>query len=308
MINLKKICCSAKGVKMVKCSNCGVEVSENFDLCPNCGSNLNDSSKDSTEVSTDDLKCSNCGVTLAEDALFCPECGTEVESENNSTKIGSENNSLKCNKCGFELPENVVFCPNCGEKADNVKKYNVCPNCGAKLAVDSVFCDECGTNLKTGENQNSSDSSEKNTNNSSTSSTNNVPAGFIEKINIIKIIAPTVLAIVFSVFLSMIGLLIGFSWISFFLALIISVGFFAASINNEANALISGLITGLVLGVLEIPLVKLVFGLFVGGFYNYIFGEHILPLIVVGGIIAFVSNLFLKNTFNKVFEKLGISW
>ena len=259
---------------MVKCSSCGVDVPDEFENCPNCGKNLVKSEVVSHE-GHDDLKCSNCGADLNEGNTFCPSCGKPVEIQTDNT--------LKCEKCESELPENTLFCSVCGNKVKQVKKVSKknCPNCGAELDVNAAFCDECGTNVLTGEKQKQEVISQK---------------SFAEKINLNLLIKPSIIALVVALILSFIGLLIGLSWLSFIIAIILSVGFFGAAIDNEANAIVFGLIVGLILGLLENPLVEFTYGAFVAGVYKGILGGHLVVIVILGVVMAYVSNMYLKET------------
>lgn len=273
---------------MVKCKNCGVEVSDSFDLCPNCGSDLTNSSNDAINNASNNNTCPNCGNDVSNDVKFCPDCGTPIESQVNANK---------CSKCGSELPENVLFCPTCGNKVDNIHNVSEkhCPNCGAVVDDDAIFCDECGASIKSGK---ITQSPQVSTN------TNDTPIGTL---NIGRILIPTVFALIVAVILSLIGLLLRFSWFSFVLAILISVGFFAATIDNELNASISGLIVGVVLGGLESTLVKAVFGSFGSAFYKALFGYSFIFFIILGLIVGFASNKFLKNTIRGFLDNCGIS-
>ena len=102
--------------------------------------------------------------------------------------------------------------------------------------------------------------------------------------------------LVVALILSFIGLLIGFSWFSFVIAIILSAGFFGAAMDNEANAIVFGLIVGLILGLLETPLVEFTYGAFVAGFYEGFFGGHLLLIVILGVIMAYVSNMYLKES------------
>ena len=254
---------------MVKCSSCGLEVSDDLENCPNCGNDLNKSEEIVVEVE-DSLKCNNCGAEVDEGISFCPKCGNKIES--------GEEDSLKCENCGSKIPENTLFCPTCGTKVKTVKTVSKkhCPNCGKELDDNTTFCDKCGANVFTGE-----------------KTKHEVVSGnsFVDKIDLNKIIKPSVVALITSIILSLIGLLIGFSWLSFIIAIILSMGFFATAIDNEANAIISGLIVGLILGLLENPLVEFVYGAFVAGFYDGFFGGHLILIVIFGIVMAFVSNL-----------------
>ena len=256
---------------MVKCSRCGVEIADSFDICPNCGNSLAESQ--TPAESSEDLKCPSCGESLKPNADFCSKCGTKVANDSN-----------RCENCGSEVPDAVLFCPTCGAKVKQPQKtqqVNICRNCGFKLESDSAFCPECGTNIQTGE--------------MATIPTKNSNQGFIDKININSIIKPTIVALVVSIILSIIGVLIGFSWISFIIAVILSVGFFAGLIDNEANAVVSGLFVGLILGFLENPIIQFCFGKLVARVYEWFFGIQIIFLVIVAVIVAYVSNMFLKS-------------
>lgn len=256
---------------MVKCSRCGVEIADTFDICPNCGNNLAESQ--TPAESSEDLKCPSCGESLKPNADFCSKCGTKIANESN-----------RCETCGSEVPDGVLFCPTCGTKVKQPQKtqqVNICRNCGFQLEDDATFCPECGANLQTGE--------------MAAIPTKNSNQGFIDKININSIIKPTLVALVVSIILSIICVLIGFSWVSFIIAVILSVGFFAALIDNEANAIVSGLFVGLILGFLENPIIQFCFGKLVAVVYDWLFGGQIIFLVIVAVIVAYVSNMFLKS-------------
>ena len=92
---------------MVKCSNCGLEIDDNFQNCPNCG---NDLSKSDVEVKKEEIStCNSCGAPLKDSDSFCASCGSKVEIENSA---------LRCKNCGSELPQNAVFCQVCGAKVE----------------------------------------------------------------------------------------------------------------------------------------------------------------------------------------------
>lgn len=259
---------------MVKCTNCGLEVSDNFKNCPNCGNNLSDLNEEKEIVIQEKTICSNCGTELKENNSFCPSCGTKVQTEEDS---------LKCEKCGADLPKNTLFCTTCGTKVNTVPEVikKLCPNCGTEIDEGSTFCDECGTNIFTGEKNN----------NLNLNSTNS----FVEKINLNVIVKPAIVALIVALILSFIGLLIGFSWLSFIIAIILSAGFFGAAIDNEANAIVFGFIVGLILGLLESPLVEFTYGTLVKVFYDGLVGGNIILIIVFGIVMAYVSNIYLKE-------------
>jgi uncharacterized membrane protein YvbJ len=233
------------------------------------------------------VKCSNCGVDVPDDSEICPNCGNSLvkNKQNNEQKTEDiKDDVLKCENCGSELSENTLFCSVCGTKVNIVKKQitKACPNCGVPVEEDTTFCPECGANIFTGEKSNLE--------------LNSANKSFSDKIDLNTIIKPTVVALVASIILSLIGLLIGLSWLSFVIAIILSVGFFAAAIDNEANAIIFGLIVGLILGFLENPLVESMYGALVAGFYEGFLGSHLIILVIVGVVVAYISNIYLKES------------
>lgn len=257
---------------MVKCSNCGLDIDDNFENCPNCG---NDLSKSDVEVKNEEIStCSNCGAELKDSDSFCASCGSKVEIESQS---------LVCKNCGSELPQNALFCQVCGAKVENIEKTSkrTCPNCGSKVEGGTTFCQECGVNVFTGEKSKRA------------TPASNSPAG---KIDFNVLVKPSIISLIVAIILSIIGVGIGFSWFSFVIAVILSAGFFAAAVGNQINAIVFGFIVGLLLGLLETPVIEFLFGSIVAGFYQGFFGGHLLVITVLGVVSAYISNAFFKES------------
>lgn len=273
-------------LNMVKCSRCGVDVDDSWKICPNCGNDLKES-HDTMPQTDETVICPKCGNELNPGEKFCSICGTKIEDEPSNI----------CENCGSEVPENVIFCPTCGSKVAPKEKPSVqiCSNCGSELEEDTAFCPECGANIKTGQ---------RNTNNLQTTNQSIPNKGFLDKIKLNSILKPTILALIASVILSSIGLLIGLSWVSYIFAIILSCGFFGGLIDNDANAIVSGLFTGLILGLLENPLVQFWYGRLAAGFYEWFFGGQILLLVILGIVCAYISNMYLKENIQNIVARL----
>jgi hypothetical protein len=68
----------------------------------------------------------------------------------------------------------------------------------------------------------------------------------------------------------------------------------AGLIDNETNAMVMGFFVGLILGLLENPLVEFWWGSYVALAYDYLFGGQILLLVILAIIFAYVSNAYFK--------------
>ena len=64
--------------------------------------------------------CTNCGKELLDSFELCPECGKKIdgeEAESSATKTSFEGFAGKikfCQKCGEAMPEDSFYCLNCG--------------------------------------------------------------------------------------------------------------------------------------------------------------------------------------------------
>ncbi len=55
---------------LIKCPECGKEISDQAKACPNCGCPINE---------TDAKYCQYCGEKIDSDCIVCPKCGKQVE-------------------------------------------------------------------------------------------------------------------------------------------------------------------------------------------------------------------------------------
>ncbi len=255
---------------MVKCSNCGLVTDDNFDYCPNCG---NDLSKSDAEVKKEEISTYNSEDTQLNDSDLSPT---------NESQVEKENTVLKCKNCGSEVNQNALFCQVCGAKVEKIVKplKRTCPNCGEEIDDSTTFCPECGANVFTGvKSQHKSP----------------VSNSFQGQIDFNTMIKPSIVALILAIILSIIGLLIGLSWYAFIIAIILSTGLFGAAFDNPFNAIVFGLIDGLVLGLFERHLVEITFGPLVSRVYEGFFGGNLIIIMIFGIIAAYISNVYFKE-------------
>lgn len=58
-----------------ECTECGAEVNESANFCPNCGEKFDGITDDAFEV----FECSTCMTDVDESATVCPNCGEYFE-------------------------------------------------------------------------------------------------------------------------------------------------------------------------------------------------------------------------------------
>ena len=106
---------------LIKCSECGKEVSSSAKTCPHCGMKLSFK------------KCPECGKKLKDDETNCPECGFPLEKKT-ATNLITEN----LDKITGAKSENYVTVKDLFK--DTFKKHT-------DEDIDSVFV--CGTEQTT---------------------------------------------------------------------------------------------------------------------------------------------------------------
>ena len=72
---------------LIKCPNCGLDVSEKATTCVHCGASL--SSKNDFTVK----KCPECGTVLEDSAKVCPSCGYPIDEADISPSIDEAHSS-----------------------------------------------------------------------------------------------------------------------------------------------------------------------------------------------------------------------
>lgn len=97
---------------LIKCPECGKEISDKADKCINCGFPLEEFLKKHAEQK-------------------CPEC--------NSKDIDAEG---YCNNCGYKVSEKAFECKRKEEL------YTICPKCGNYNNVGQFACKKCGYSYK----------------------------------------------------------------------------------------------------------------------------------------------------------------
>ncbi len=70
--------------------------------------------------------CINCGMELKEEYDFCPECGVRIVEEKYDQDNRSFTGEFRiCRYCGEKMPSDLFYCLNCGKQFDdNTMDFN----------------------------------------------------------------------------------------------------------------------------------------------------------------------------------------
>lgn len=108
--------------------------------------------------------CSNCGTQIADDANFCPQCGTRtLQGKNAKAPYPSDEIQDAFYRVGVELERAFTIAAHETHAAlkkarDNMQQKTtsaqaahedlvVCPNCETKNILGAVFCNNCGKRI-----------------------------------------------------------------------------------------------------------------------------------------------------------------
>ncbi len=92
---------------MVRCANCGAEVSAMSVYCDSCGAEM-PRKKEVENL----IRCEGCGEMVPRDKRFCTSCGRPIAS----VKPVVPATGGTCPNCGSELAGGSAFCTQCGYK------------------------------------------------------------------------------------------------------------------------------------------------------------------------------------------------
>lgn len=98
---------------MSSCKECGFELTEDSNFCPNCGEQILQGSETRPALVQDEIEpsviiCSGCGQENEVDAKFCMACSALLQ------KQPLEDKPTVCSACGEENPLGSDFCGGCG--------------------------------------------------------------------------------------------------------------------------------------------------------------------------------------------------
>ncbi len=80
---------------LIKCGECGKEVSDKASSCPNCGNPIN------SKYTKTERVCEHCGGSVYDNATTCVHCGKELKESKRITVTKKKTNSLA--SAGFIL-------------------------------------------------------------------------------------------------------------------------------------------------------------------------------------------------------------
>lgn len=126
---------------LVKCHECGGQVSDKALACPHCGAPI--------RLQDDKKICPECGCQNEENAVRCSSCGYPFEQmESYDNKASTEEYSLVTSaNSQEELDVNSLSNEVYSESVVNDNNIRICPNCGRRVSMDDNFCTFCGFNF-----------------------------------------------------------------------------------------------------------------------------------------------------------------
>ena len=83
--------------------------------------------------------------------------------------------------------------------------------------------------------------------------------------------------------------------VSFVFSVVIVVGLLSAHMENTDDAIIMGLIVALFTGILESSIISMFMGQEMGAWFMEFIGNQTSTLIIVGVVVAYVGNAYLKD-------------
>lgn len=144
---------------LISCPECGREVSDKANACPNCGYPI-----EQDKIKENKLICPYCGEEVQVEEGYCSSCGMRIEpyrSEKKSYPPIQEKPQTPytvCPSCGFYNNSGDYVCRRCGHKY-KIDEYNVilpksnsCPSCGSSRVhafVEEVVIRDGKTKSKT---------------------------------------------------------------------------------------------------------------------------------------------------------------
>jgi len=74
---------------MAFCTNCGTEIKEGYEFCPECGISLSERNEKQSEYATKDImkKCRHCGEQMPEDSFYCLSCGNPFDDQQQDFEV-----------------------------------------------------------------------------------------------------------------------------------------------------------------------------------------------------------------------------
>ena len=100
---------------LIKCSECGKEISDKATTCPNCGCPIDKNGK---------IECEECGALIDGNETYCKVCGCPTSAMKTENDIPNDITLIKCSNCGKEFLNKDDNCIYCGFPVNATKENN----------------------------------------------------------------------------------------------------------------------------------------------------------------------------------------
>jgi Uncharacterized protein conserved in bacteria len=150
----------------MKCNNCGAELPDTDEFCPECGMKADSTTVDlssTVDLSKSPQAVEDASATAETDAEIEAPVETEAPKEEASAQAAETSDEAEaanethasCGNCGASLEPDDKFCQICGIPVDAYDTTNTqcpsgttpamtCSRCGAVLSPNDRFCQMCG--------------------------------------------------------------------------------------------------------------------------------------------------------------------
>ena len=141
---------------LIKCPECGKDVSDKASACIHCGFPLSTTAQNTNTQQKPTILTPQINVKAPMKMFSQNDTTVSIECCNCSKVYSYNRKYFSQVEKSFCLPNTAIICPNCNEENDYEAKYcdncgkqlvKICAKCSMKNDADAVFCKSCGERI-----------------------------------------------------------------------------------------------------------------------------------------------------------------